>query len=248
VRVARAAAASGSIPTASASPRFVRYLADPFWQDEDSGHWEETRKISASSIGVVVAGLREWLALMGVAQIAPDARTHRRQVTEAVDLIDRGRAALAAILPGECAQLSPDQNRRYDAALVFLLHPLGVIDGPMADLLLSDVRRMLTGQIGIRRYLGDSYWAPDYDTRARADRLATSVTISRTRRLLERIGDKPVVHLDPMPPSSTDGAWRAARRDRDAQGGISTGPRPVMRLACPALFFARWAWVNRTRR
>ena len=37
---------------------FLRYLeAIRFWQDEDSGHWEETRKISASSIGTVTAGL-----------------------------------------------------------------------------------------------------------------------------------------------------------------------------------------------
>src|SRR6185295_7662584 len=28
-----------------------------FWRDEDSGHWEETRKRSASSIGAATAGL-----------------------------------------------------------------------------------------------------------------------------------------------------------------------------------------------
>ena len=30
-----------------------------YWKDEDSGHWEEVRKISASSIGVVVAALKQ---------------------------------------------------------------------------------------------------------------------------------------------------------------------------------------------
>ena len=35
-----------------------------FWDDEDSGHWEETRKRSPSSIGTVVPGLQEWTALL----------------------------------------------------------------------------------------------------------------------------------------------------------------------------------------
>ena len=40
----------------------VRYLnAIEYWQDQDSGHWEEVRKVSASSIGTVVAGLHEFL-------------------------------------------------------------------------------------------------------------------------------------------------------------------------------------------
>ncbi|MEK6259307.1 MAG: glycoside hydrolase family 15 protein [Planctomycetota bacterium] len=41
--------------------RIVRY-----WQDEDSGHWEEVRKVAASSIGVATAGLiayQDWLSL-----------------------------------------------------------------------------------------------------------------------------------------------------------------------------------------
>ena len=86
------------------------------------------------------------------------------------DLIARGRSALDEILPQECAQLSADQNRRYDAALVFLLFPLCVVRDPaMVDLLLHDVDRFLTGEWGIRRYLGDSYWAPDYEARVRIE-------------------------------------------------------------------------------
>lgn len=33
------------------------FQAIRYWQDEDSGHWEETRKLEASSVGGVVAGL-----------------------------------------------------------------------------------------------------------------------------------------------------------------------------------------------
>ena len=35
----------------------------------------------------------------------------------------------------------------------------------MADLVLHDVSKYLAGEHGIRRYLGDSYWAPDYGAR-----------------------------------------------------------------------------------
>jgi len=33
------------------------FRAIRYWQDADSGHWEEKRKVEASSIGAVVAGL-----------------------------------------------------------------------------------------------------------------------------------------------------------------------------------------------
>ena len=62
-------AASGALkPDANAVSvltRFVRYFAAiRFWQDEDSGHWEEQRKVSASSIGTVVAGLEAFADLL----------------------------------------------------------------------------------------------------------------------------------------------------------------------------------------
>ena len=41
--------------TLSLFPRYFEAIR--YWADEDSGHWEETRKIEASSIGAVVAGL-----------------------------------------------------------------------------------------------------------------------------------------------------------------------------------------------
>ena len=141
----------------------VRYLeAIRFWTDEDSGHWEETRKIGASSIGAVAAGLREWRAWLRLADA--DARPGAGLASADVPALERTAAALIAeadrallaILPAECAQLSPRQNRRYDAALLLLVYPLAVVDGAMADLVVDDVRRYLQGAVGIRRYLRDS--------------------------------------------------------------------------------------------
>src|SRR5262249_49827984 len=45
----------GDVSTLDLFPAYFAKIE--YWRDEDSGHWEETRKISASSIGVVVAGL-----------------------------------------------------------------------------------------------------------------------------------------------------------------------------------------------
>jgi phosphorylase kinase alpha/beta subunit len=156
----------------------VRYFeAIRFWDDEDSGHWEETRRISASSIGTVDAGLRAWRELLRAAQ-ARDVRLAGITIPEArvlevaaTALIDEAGRALVGILPAECVQLPPRQHRRYDAALLVLIHPLGVVQGPLAGLMLDDVHRYLQGAVGIRRYLGDAWWGPGDERRpAIADR------------------------------------------------------------------------------
>lgn len=137
------------------------------WQDEDSGHWEEVRKIAASSIGCVVAALDKLRVLMG----RTDVETHLANSPDPIDvrdvdaLLEKCRGALFEILPAECVQADPSKNRRYDAALLFLIYPLNVIkDRLLEDQILADVRNHLQGPYGIRRYPGDSYWCADYRT------------------------------------------------------------------------------------
>ncbi|MGK7890947.1 MAG: glycoside hydrolase family 15 protein [Leptolyngbyaceae cyanobacterium] len=136
-----------------------------YWQDEDSGHWEESRKVEASSIGAVVAGLR---ALRQV-NLKPAFVNHCCQYQGQLvtlpfldDLIARGEAALDAILPAECIQSEPTKNRPYDGALLFLIYPLGVAQGAIADQILDNTLTYLTREVGICRYLGDSFWCADY--------------------------------------------------------------------------------------
>jgi phosphorylase kinase alpha/beta subunit len=189
--------ASGSLEpdaeTVAVLSRLVRFFeAIRFWQDEDSGHWEEVRKLSASSVGAVVAGLQAFLALAGEDAHAQWCR-HLDPDLQAVaqDLLDRGRMVLEGILPAEC--VLPTRNRRYDAALLFLVFPLDVIDSQaMADLILHDIDRVLAGDHGIRRYLGDSYWAPDYDLHLAAQDQTRDFSDDIEARdwLLERIGDE----------------------------------------------------------
>ena len=139
------------------------FEAIQYWRDRDSGHWEETRKVSASSIGAVVAGLREFEALteehQGWAElIAPGFKVDSGGLRW---LREKGEAALKRILP--CESIEPEAcYRRYDAALLFLIYPLGVVGWEEARIILEDVATHLQGMHGIRRYLGDSYWFPDY--------------------------------------------------------------------------------------
>src|SRR5262245_12346671 len=73
---------------------FARYLhAITYWQDEDSGHWEETRKVSASSIGTVVGGLEAVAALVhDRAGSLPAPGIDAGVVEMIAGLIARGRA------------------------------------------------------------------------------------------------------------------------------------------------------------
>jgi hypothetical protein len=233
-------------PAVSTLALFPPYFAAiRFWQDQDSGHWEEARKISASSIGTVVAGLE---ALLLVATERPDAFQREpfgsRLVSLTADLIERGRTALDDILPHECAQLSPGQNRRYDAALLFLLFPLDVIkQEPLAELLLHDVHRFLMGEFGIRRYLGDSYWAPDYEDRlGPADRTRDfSDDMAARDVLLERIGDEAQWCLfDPILSAYYGRRYLASRAPSDSEQQTLHFNRALAQITaswrCPELY------------
>ena len=151
---------------------FTRYFeAIRFWRDEDNGHWEEKRKKEASSIGVVVAALKMFRRVLarvreegsdGLLKLAPP-----RMIKSIDKLIAHGLRALHRILPAECVDST--NARRYDAALLFLIWPMEIVEGKMADRILRDVSNRLEGDYGIRRYLGDSYWAANYKERLAAD-------------------------------------------------------------------------------
>jgi hypothetical protein len=142
--------------------RVVRYLrAVRYWEDEDSGHWEEGRKVSASSIGAVVAGLRELNRLCENPRVATPL-----QPLISADSVDeltaRGTDALQNILPWECRQPDEKKQRRFDSALLFLAYPLHVVGDQQAETIIGEVVDNLQGEYGIKRYLHDSFWCTDY--------------------------------------------------------------------------------------
>jgi len=134
---------------------FPRYFdAIQYWKDADSGAWEEARKVNSSSIGAVMAGLREMDKY--VREGSEFAGVKKSGLAE---LLKQGRRVLEVQLPFEAPP-----ERRTDAALLFLVYPLRVVtDERMKRFIVSLVRARLMGETGIRRYLGDSYFCQDYE-------------------------------------------------------------------------------------
>lgn len=132
------------------------FLKIEFWRDEDGGHWGELGKIQASSIGAIVAGVKELKKLVSkyVGMIIPCADGTLEEIEE------RGVEALAALLPKECDQ--PGRIRNEDSALLFLVYPLGVVDGDVAKTIVNATEERLVGKTGVRRYNGDGFWCKDF--------------------------------------------------------------------------------------
>lgn len=155
-----------------------------FWRDEDSGHWEETRKRNASSIGAATAGLS---ALRAICE-RPDVRKHLRfgavgvAAVELDKLIAEGTQSLKEHLPHECIDHDPTKHRKADAALLFLLYPLEIVDEAQGATIIETVVRDLQGDIGIRRYLGDSYWCADYKDKVAAEKRSADFSDDLTGR------------------------------------------------------------------
>ena len=152
---------SGVMPLTPADGKVYGVFPDYFqaieyWRDQDSGSWEEGRKVNNSSVGAVVAGLEELQRYLrsGTAAVIPAVRAEQLQ-----RLIAQGRARLDATLPFEAPP-----ERLVDSALLFLIHPLGVVrDRRAEDAILNLVQARLKGEAGIKRYVGDSYFCQDYD-------------------------------------------------------------------------------------
>ena len=133
----------------------TRYFqAIQYWKDLDSGAWEEGRKLNSSSVGAVMAGLRETGKYLDAKNTLPGCS---RKLVE--ELLKHGQKTLDAQLPFEAPP-----HRRSDAALLFLIYPLEIVSSHTAThAILSLVRSRLMGRLGVRRYIGDSYFCQDYD-------------------------------------------------------------------------------------
>jgi hypothetical protein len=146
---------SGEMPLTPAETEIFQlfpeyFAAIEYWRDEDSGAWEEGLKVNNSSVGAVVAGLEE------MKKCAEFSAVRHKQLGE---LAAKGRERLNQTLPFEAPP-----ERMVDSALLFLIHPLGVVRNRESENgILNLVQARLKGDIGIKRYIGDSYFCQDYD-------------------------------------------------------------------------------------
>merc|ERR1712187_248079 len=125
------------------------------WDDLDGGHWEEHSAQHSSSLGPCLAAVRLFKTLcVNKGYMAPCK-------DDTLDLLEsKLESTLAGILPNEI--IKPAEHcRDSDAALIFLCYPLAVVDDE-AGLQILERMKKVYGHIGIRRYVGDSYWCRDY--------------------------------------------------------------------------------------
>jgi phosphorylase kinase alpha/beta subunit len=184
----------------------VDYLAAvSYWQDAESGHWEEIKKVNASSIGTVLGGLRQISSLV----------TDKNKVDM---LIEKGTGALAAILPSE--SLTPGYERKVDAALIFLIEPQQVIKDNVAEQVILSAEQNLMGERGFRRYTGDSYWGPDYRehflTNDRAGDFSEPKDMAHRDKYLFAGGEAQWTFFDPLVSAYYARRFQKSRKTEDA--------------------------------
>jgi GH15 family glucan-1,4-alpha-glucosidase len=124
--------------------KLVKYLESiEYWQDHDSGMWEENEEIHASSIGACVAGLKAVSNLPGI--IVPE------------QLILKGETSLRAILPRE------SKSKYVDLALLSLIWPYNIVTNEQRDIILANVEYHLLRKRGVIRYKNDHYYNKNPD-------------------------------------------------------------------------------------
>jgi GH15 family glucan-1,4-alpha-glucosidase len=162
----------------------ARYLERvEYWNDPDEGHWEEDRRVHGSSIGVDVAALHEAEQML--------ERFGYQHDIDFAGLIVRGSESLYHMLEDgvtdrshpdpteESDQAYPDfihpspeveqffehfslHRREHDAALLFLVEPLGILHGELAERIVAGIEDELVREHGTARYAGDTYWEPRF--------------------------------------------------------------------------------------
>lgn len=231
--------------------RVVGFLAAvKFWQDADSGHWEETRKVEASSIGVAVAGLTAFQQLQSATDaIAAGDWQPYATVAKVSMLIDQGSRALATILPSETAAEHGPLARDCDSALLFLIYPFGICTGELADRVIANVRQNLMGPYGIRRYLGDSYWCANYKQLLSADQRTAdfSDNLAERDRLMKPGGEAQWCLFDPILAIIYFQRFQSSQANTDRQMAIAHLERSLRQLSnsdspagpyrCPESFY-----------
>ncbi|NQU78466.1 glycoside hydrolase family 15 [Candidatus Woesearchaeota archaeon] len=120
--------------------KLVYYLNSiQYWQDQDSGMWEENEEVHASSIGACVAGLKKISKLVHVPQV----------------LIKKGEEALNQLLPRE------SDSKDTDLALLSLIYPYNVVSEEQRVQILQNIEKKLVRQRGVIRYAKDAYFNKD---------------------------------------------------------------------------------------
>jgi len=124
--------------------KLVKYLNGvEYWQDSDSGMWEENEEVHASSVGACVAGLKSIKRVKGV--------------NVENELISKGEKTLNNILPRE------SKSKFVDLSLLSLIYPYAVVTDKQREEILRNVEYLLLREKGVIRYKNDHYYNKNPD-------------------------------------------------------------------------------------
>ncbi len=124
--------------------KLVDYLYSlRYWEDPDSGVWEEGEEVHASSVGAVLAGLSKVKDLDFV------------RVPE--EMVQNGQNALNFLLPRE------SENKFSDLALLSLIYPFGVVSQEQAQQIVNNIEYYFARKRGVIRYKNDRYYNKNTD-------------------------------------------------------------------------------------
>ncbi len=122
----------------------INYLnAIEYWNDADSGIWEENQEVRASSIGAVVCALK--------------CASKLPYITIPEGMIQKGEQALREMLPRET------KTRFCDLALLTLIFPFEVTTEEETKKILENVEYFLLRDQGVIRYRNDRYYNRNED-------------------------------------------------------------------------------------
>lgn len=124
--------------------KLISYLESVrYWEDADSGVWEEWEEIHASSLGACVAGLKS-IKVVGIH--VPD------------ELIIRGEDMLHhELLPRE------SHDKFCDLSLLTLIYPYNVVNREEAEQIVTNIEYHLVKRRGVIRYKQDHYYNKNWD-------------------------------------------------------------------------------------
>ncbi|MGV8168888.1 MAG: glycoside hydrolase family 15 protein [Candidatus Nanoarchaeia archaeon] len=124
--------------------KLVLYLESiHYWEDYDSGMWEENEEVHASSVGACVAGL-ESINRLGCVDVPEE-------------LIKKGKESLRNLLPRE------SRTKFVDLALLSLIYPYNIVTKEEREQILENVEYLLLKERGVIRYKNDHYYNKNPD-------------------------------------------------------------------------------------
>jgi GH15 family glucan-1,4-alpha-glucosidase len=149
--------------------KLVNYLkALEYWQDPDSGMWEEFEELHASSVGACVSGLK--------------SIARHPKIAVSKSLIRKGEKALDELLPRE------SERKFVDLSQLSLIWPYNVVSDEQRDMILENVEYHLLKERGVVRYKGDRYYNSNPD--GVSEEAEWTFGFSWLAIIYEKMGDK----------------------------------------------------------